>query len=328
MSSWTDQDNERVMSDLPLKEIAKVLNRTVDAVRQQRFMLRKYQHISPSPYPKYTEPTQITTDRILVLPDLELPFHNSDFVNRVVDLALSWKVETILAAGDMFHLDALTGWEANWKKVLSQYMDEKTKDRLNEVFMKIKDARVREEAFEAIDDLEPKTGESFGEEIKTAKKVVSELSVFKNKYHIMGNHEGRLLRMVNSSMEGVNISDMFAMKDWVMSEFYFAEVFCKDKFRIAHPKPYGKNAPAEMASRFLCHYIMGHSHDWSVRRDRSGKFWAISMGHCADERLFPYESQRDRTYWSHSPGAVIIVDGFPHLLEFDTPWQNMKRMYG
>jgi len=212
MSSWTDQDNERVMSDLPLKEIAKVLNRTVDAVRQQRFMLRKYQHISPSPYPKYTEPTQITTDRILVLPDLELPFHNSDFVNRVVDLALSWKVETILAAGDMFHLDALTGWEANWKKVLSQYMDEKTKDRLNEVFMKIKDARVREEAFEAIDDLEPKTGESFGEEIKTAKKVVSELSVFKNKYHIMGNHEGRLLRMVNSSMEGVNISDMFAMR--------------------------------------------------------------------------------------------------------------------
>jgi len=323
---WSDNDKQLVMSNLPLKEIAAVMGRSVDSVRQMRYTIRQSNHISVSPYPRFTEPLKIDTEKVLILPDVELPFHDANFINRCVDLALSWRVDDLLCAGDLFHLDALTGWEASWNKVVKSYMDERTKDRLNEIFLKIKDDKVREAAFEAIDDLDPKTDGSFSEEIKTSKKIVSELNIFKNRYHIMGNHEGRLLRLIESSMEAENLKDMFGMVGWNMSEYYFAEVMCKEKYRVAHPKPYGKTAATEMASKYLCHYIMGHSHDWSLRKDRSGTFWAIQMGHCADEKKFAYESQRDRTYWAHSHGAVIIRDGFPFLLGEDTPWELMKRM--
>jgi hypothetical protein len=324
--NWTDKENDAVMGDMPLKDIARALNRTVDAVRQQRFVLRRTQYVSESPYPKYTEPLKVETDKILILPDVELPLHDASFINKCIDLALSWKVDNLLCAGDLFHLDALTGWEASWNKVVRNYMDERTKDKLNDIFLKIKDEKVREEAFVAIDDLKPKTNGSFAEEISISKKVITELNVFKNRYHIMGNHEGRLLRLIESSMEADNLKDMFKMDGWNMSEYYFAEVLCKEKYKIAHPKPFGKTAATEMASKYLCHYIMGHSHDWSVRKDRSGTFWAIQMGHCADEKKFAYESQRDRTYWAHSHGAVIIRDGYPFLLGEETPWSLMKRM--
>ena len=314
------------MKSEPLKVIADRIGKSVDAVRQRRFTLRGGKRVTESPYPRYDKPTKVEADNCLILPDIELPFHNADFINRVIDQALSWRVDTLIAAGDMFHLEMLSGWEPNLKAVQQKYIDEKTKDRLNETFLKIKDEKLREECFSAIDELDPKMDDTFAEEVYQSKKIVTALNCFKERYHIMGNHEGRLLRTIGTDIEGGNLADIFGMTDWHMSEYYFAELTSAGElYRIAHPKPYAKTAAAEMASRFLCHYVMGHSHDLSMRKDRSGKFWAISMGHCADETRFPYESQRDRTYWSHVNGAVIVTDGYPWLITDEFPFGKVKR---
>jgi hypothetical protein len=323
---WSYQDLEVIKrNDIHLEEMAKLTGRSVDAVRQKRYIERQKARIKPSPYPSYNEPLHITGN-VLVLPDVEAPFHNADFLNRVVDLAMAWKVESLLAAGDLFHLGVMSGWQPNWSKVVASYMDEDTKDALIDLFNALPKDK-RSQGFEILEKCEEKTDSSFADEVRACKKVVNAFGCFNNKYHIMGNHEGRLLSALNSGLEGQNIRDLFGMDGWQMSEYYFAEVISNgEKFRVAHPKTYGKNAPADMASRFLCHYLMGHSHDWSQRFDRSGKFFAIAMGHCADESKFPYEAQRDRMYWAHVPGAVIIRDGFPWLLSENTPWKLMEKM--
>lgn len=326
-NDWTEAELEIAMMDLPLEAIADMLGgkRTIDSIRQHRFLMRQKGRIKPSPYPSYNQPPRIETDKILVIPDLELPFHNADFVNRIVDLALAWNIDTMLAAGDMFHLEVLTGWEPNWKSIISSYMDEDTKDMLIDLFNSLPMSK-RDKGFEILEKCEPKEDDGFADEIRACKKVVKALDCFKNKWHIQGNHEGRLLKAMNSGLNGQNLADIFQMTDWHVSEYYFAEVVCKELFRIAHPKPYARNTPVDMASRFLCHYLMGHSHDLCARFDRSGKFWAIAMGHCADESKFPYEAQRDRMYWAHVPGAVIIRDGYPFLLCESTPWKLMEKM--
>ncbi len=247
-ADWTESQDREVVKNEPLKLIADRIGKSVDAVRQRRYTLRGGRRVSESPYPRYDKPTRVDADNCLILPDIELPFHNADFINRVIDQALSWRVDTIIAAGDMFHLEMLSGWEPNLKEVQQRYVDEQTKNRLNELFLDLPEKK-REQAFAIIDDLDPKTDGTFAEEVNECKKVVGSLNCFPNRYHIMGNHEGRLLRTIGSGIEGQNFADLFGMNGWQMSEYYFAELTSAgERYRIAHPKPYAKTAAAEMAS--------------------------------------------------------------------------------
>lgn len=324
---WPPEEDLISKQNLPLEQIAKQLNRSVDSVRQHRHILKvRAGMVKDSSFPRYDKPLEFECDKIVIFPDIESPFHNAEFINRVIDLSLALKIDTMLAAGDLFHLECLSGWEPSWKGIITSYMDEETKDDLIDLLNSLpRDKRTR--GFEILEKTEPKADNTFAEEIREAKKLVQSLNIFTNRSMIMGNHEGRLLRTMNNNLEGQNLSDIFGMKDWQTSEYYFAVVTCgKEVWRIAHPKPYAKNAPADMASRFLCHYAMGHSHDWSQRFDRSGKFYAISMGHCADETKFPYEAQRDRMYWEHVPGALILLGGKPYLLNQYSDWERLKKM--
>jgi hypothetical protein len=300
-------------------ELAHVLGSTESAIDTRRHRL-KYHTVQSSPYPEYNQCQVIKSDAVLVLPDCEAPFQNGEFITRVVRYALNLGVETLICAGDMFHLESLKGWEPEWVGAITSYMDENTKDELLALMDSLPRAK-REKGLEIIMKTEEKMDHGFGEEVREAKKFVNSLNIFKNRYHIMGNHEGRLLRQVGKEMEAVNLGDLFGMREWNMSEYYHCELMSGGKkWRIAHPKPYAKTAPAEMASRHLCNYAMGHSHDWQMRKDRSGSFWAIAMGHCANEEMFPFESQRDRTYWKHVPGAMIVVDGYPTLFDDTFPF--------
>lgn len=325
--TWTPEQEHIAVQDIPLAEIAKKVGKSVDAVRQHRFILRKRSGlVKPSPYPSFNKPLVVEANRALILPDCETPFHNANFLNNVIGLALAWNIETLICAGDLFHLETLSSWEPGWRSVIASYMDADTRDSLYDLFLDLPKAK-REKALAILEKTEEKTDSTFAEEVREAKKFVKALNVFPNRYHIMGNHEGRLLKALNSNLEGQNLADIFQMQDWKTSEYYFCVLnSCGQEYRVSHPKPYGKNAPAEMASRFLCHYVMGHSHDWSMRKDRSGKFWAISMGHCADEAKFPYEAQRDRTYWQHTPGALIVREGYPFLLTEDSPFEALRAM--
>lgn len=327
---WTRSQDDIIKKYRGIKtnaEIAQILGRSEGAVRNRAWSICGSLKIPQSSYPEYNEPLKIETDKILILPDVEAPFQNAEFIDRVIDLARSWEVEYLLCAGDLFHIATLSKWEPNWTKIIAQYMDNGTKDELMAV---VEDAPhdIKEKVFEILQATEEKVDNTFAQEVRECKKLVRSLTDnFGFRYAIMGNHEGRLLRTMNASLEGQNLADIFGMDGWTMSEYYFAIVKSGgEEFRIAHPKPYSKDASANMASRFLCHYIMGHSHDWSQRFDRSGRFWAISMGHCASETRFPYESQRDRMYWEHVPGAVIIRNGYPYLLSEKMDWKYVRSL--
>jgi hypothetical protein len=317
---YTKEDDDTILhSTRSDAELSHAMGLSEIAIQVRRHRL-KHTPIKSSPYPIYNQCQVIETDKVLILPDCEAPFQNGEFISKVVKHALDLGVNTLICAGDLFHLESLKGWEPEWVGAITAYMDDNTKDELLALMDSLPVSK-RQKGLEIIMKTEEKMDHGFGEEVREAKKFVNALNVFENKYHIMGNHEGRLLRQVGKEMEAVNLGDLFGMAGWNMSEYYHCEVMSGgEKWRIAHPKPYAKTAPAEMASRHLCNYAMGHSHDWQMRKDRSGSFWAIAMGHCANEGMFPYESQRDRTYWKHVPGAMIIIDGYPTLMDDKFPF--------
>jgi hypothetical protein len=69
--------------------------------------------VPPSPYPKWDNP--ITTEGdALIFTDIEAPFQHSEFINKCLDLADAWKIDTIHFAGDLLHYDSLSKWGSEW----------------------------------------------------------------------------------------------------------------------------------------------------------------------------------------------------------------------
>src|SRR3989337_486834 len=103
---WTDQEDQILLQQKSRqatdKEIGEQLARSEESVRSRRRKLNKKLSkaklsngtrplITESPFPKYDQPLVMEGDA-LVLPDVEAPFHNADFLNRAIDLADAWKI--------------------------------------------------------------------------------------------------------------------------------------------------------------------------------------------------------------------------------------------
>ena len=113
--SWTEKETETLIKSKSegksYAEIAKLLDRSWDSVRNK---CRTMQISNPirtliteSPYPKYDEPLVMEGDA-LILPDAEFPFHNSEFLNRVLDLSQAWNIRQCIVAGDLLHFDSIS----------------------------------------------------------------------------------------------------------------------------------------------------------------------------------------------------------------------------
>ena len=57
--------------------------------------------VKESPYQRFDAPLEREGDA-LILCDVEAPFHDSEFMNRVIDLACKWKI-TRVHLGRRFH---------------------------------------------------------------------------------------------------------------------------------------------------------------------------------------------------------------------------------
>lgn len=139
----------------------------------------------------------------------------------------------------------------------------------------------------------------------------------------------RLMRTINSPLEPNELLNLMNLENgrWQIAPYYYCWLNSDGvRYRICHPKSAGKGAAEQLASKFLTNILMGHSHllrhDW----DKSGQFYAIQMGHCVDEKLLAYASQRDTVRDSHKLGAVIIREGYPYLLHEHINWKRMEQM--
>jgi hypothetical protein len=288
------------------------------------------QYIKPSPYPVYNEPLVMQGDA-LILPDLEIPFHNSEFVNRVLGLAEAWGIRQCILAGDVLHFDSLSGWEPNWTKTKKGGITAKAEGELMEEIDKLPEKYRRPLAEKIIDIGERTEEDGVSTELDIASRELKKLSELFDKIDfVLGNHCGRLLRAMQTAINPKLILKMLEAGDkWRIAEYYFSKLeTVNGTFIIEHPKNSGKFSASRLCSKYMAHVLMGHSHQLNYTFDPSGKFYAVEMGCCVDEQRLPYASQRHNTSPMHVLGAVIVLDGYPYLLHEGTDWERMRRING
>lgn len=288
-----------------------------------------YQRIPESPYVRYDEPPTVEGDA-LILPDCEIPFHHAEFMNRVIDLASCWGIKQVICAGDLLHMDSISGWEPNWapshnKTVLTEE-DEKALLDLALTLPKAKQQAI----IDLISNSDNLDGKDFSAEMGHARRTLKALDeCFDSFVWVLGNHEGRLLRAINSPVNPSELLNLMKLEEgkWIIAPYYYAILNSGGQtFRVTHPKSAANGAARGLAVQFHQNIIMGHSHKVFQDFDPSGDFIAWQIGHMVDETRLAYASQRDAGRDSHKLGAVIVRGGFPWLLHSGTDWESMRKL--
>ena len=322
---WTKQEEQKVAElhkqGKSLAEIAEAVDRSYTAVSIK--LGRKIIPLSESPMPKFDKPL-VTQGDAVILSDIEAPFQNSDFINRVIDLADAWNIRTLHLAGDLLHYDSLSAWGSEWTEA-----DERIQETLDQILLLV-DGKKRTQAVKLLEDSDLISNNTFSGEMKSAREVFKNFNNFEKIVVALGNHDDRYLRALDQAVspkELLHQLDRHNDPRWKIAPYYYTLIETeKGMFRASHPRGAGKNTAIDLAVQFHQHVIMGHSHRWSVNRDPSGKYWAIQTGHCVDELRLAYVQQRDAKRDAHINGATIIRGGYPFVLCPDSPFEIMKRM--
>ena len=276
---------------------------------------------------RYDSPL-VVDEPCLILPDLEAPFHNADWVQKCCDLAGAWGVRTLVLAGDALHWESINGFGEKWKEAPVRSSD--NSELLD--FMRGLDQNMKEQGIRILEKYGViKTDDSVPGEIAEVRHVMRFFNVnFDQINLVLGNHEDRLLRKLEAALSPDDLLNLLAVgPKWRSAPYYYCLVNTKggDVFRVTHPRSAANSAAVQIAVRKKQHVVMGHSHKWSITKDPTGQLFAIHAGHCVDEARLAYVEQRDRGgYDAHCLGAVIIRDGYPWVLGTDSPFEMLKRL--
>jgi hypothetical protein len=334
---WSDDDIQRLRktfaekpSNVSIREFAKKYSGqyklTETAVRCKINDMGLKSIIRESPYPKFDSPLVMEGDAV-VLPDLEMPFHHAEFTNRVLDLSQSWGIKQAILAGDVLHFDSLSGWEPNWAKLEEGGIVASAEEKLME-FSKSLPAKKQGELMELIGNIGQRSeADGVSTELGIARKELHKITeLFDKVDFVLGNHEGRLLRALQTTLDPQEVKRLLEGGDkWRIAEYYFSYLdTAQGRYQIEHPKNASKFSASRLASKHLCHILMAHSHQLNFTFDPSGTYYAIEMGCMVDENRLAYVAQRHNTSPTHRLGAVIVRDGYPWLLHAGTDWERMR----
>lgn len=282
-----------------------------------------------SPYPRFDSPLEITGD-VLVLNDLEVPFHHADFVNRCLDLAQAWGIKQLILGGDWLHFETFSAWGAAWQEEKPQVdtLSEKREAQLRALADTLPD-EARAALLAQVDEMAQNSNNA-GDEIKAGARALKILpQVFGDIYCVIGNHDDRFLRMLKAPMTPQKLLDFMGLNNpaFRIRPYYFAELISGgEKWRIEHQRGAGLNVAIKMADKYDCHAICAHNHLQALNWSYNGRHYAISSGHACDELRMAYAAQRSNNAPVHNMGAVIVREGTPWLLNNRTDWAVLARL--
>ncbi len=297
---------------------------STEAVRSQ--LKRTGGVIQQSPYPVYNAPLVMEGDA-LILPDIEFPFHDAEFLNKCLALAAKWNIKQAILAGDVLHFDSLSGWEPNWTAPNTGGSTMEAEVELMAWCSQGLSPKKKQEFYQLIGDLGQRSEQDgVSTEMGVARRELRRLAEqFDQVHYILGNHEGRLLRAMQTAMDPQELLRLLEMGDkWKVSCYYFSYLDTpQGRYQIEHPKSAAATTAAVLAAKFGCSVLMGHSHHLSMTTDVSGRYFAAEIGCMVDENRLPYASQRHTRAPAHSLGAAIVKNGFPTILSKFTDWDSL-----
>ena len=287
----TDADIAGVLSEATGKDITIWM-----VVHQRRTQgLHKTQAGVPrifteSQYIRYTDPPVVESDDVLVLSDVEAPFHDADWCSDLVALAKKWKIETVILAGDFLHFASLSKFT---KPMLSG-----------------------RDGYEFAEDAEVEVSD----EVEAAAEFSDVLlENFKRLVMILGNHEKRLTKRLAVAVRVNLIRQLLGYrfeKKFEVYPYYYCNVKASTgMWRISHPANYSVvpvRVAARAADKYRCNYVSGHGHDWGETVSVGG-WYAAACGCCCDPERLAYNMLQDNLKPYQQQGGFILKDGHPYL---------------
>lgn len=279
--AWTKEEvallREHTQRGFTSAEIALVLGRTNKAIRRKREKLNIRAKVQPSQF-VLDPPATLKADRALLLFDLHAPLHHTGWVNRVLDLALSWGCDGVGIGGDLVDYSSICYWG---RSIGIEYDDE------------------LESAQQIVRVLE----DGFRQRVLCGGNHEMRL--------VRALKHARRLQDVMDDFVSNDPATVTTNRQW-----FWLESGGK-RFRVVHPRNYSR-IPARtaqaLASKYDCHIIAGHNHLWGMTRDVSGKHWTIDAGCCLDAKRIGYLEEEMSTNPMAVLGAVIVIMGTPVLL--------------
>lgn len=313
-------------------DLANEYQMTVDAVRGRVRRAREYdptpQRVKPiiaaSSMPVYNTPLKAQGDAVLLF-DTEFPYHNADFLNRVLDLADAWNIRRLILGGDVAHFDSFSHWEANWTAP-KQPGDSLTAETMAALKVQAANNPDLLKILETIPVDEPGN-----DELAELRRNLETLGTcFDDILFTLGNHDARFLHALNSPLLPRKLLDFIGgcpEPKWKISPYYYSILETEgETYRVEHPKSAAQTTAVKLADKYECSVIVGHSHLQSTGWSTSGNHYAIAAGCVVDEGRLPYAAQRSTNRPAHSLGAVIVRDGVPWTLHARSDWTRLRRL--
>ena len=162
------------------------------------------------------------------------------------------------------------------------------------------------------------------EELQALRDFFTAIQDFERVVEIMGNHEMRLIRLLNYKLGAEELMPLYSSHpNLIVSDYHWCTLRSGGQnWRISHPKN-AHMTPCSVATKLVakrnCHVAVGHDHVCGQIRTMNGRHWAISTGVCLMPQKLDYTSLVDNTRWEIAQGALIVQDGYPELLTPDNP---------
>jgi len=230
----------------------------------------------PSPVAPYADPLVVEGDA-LILSDMHCPFHDADWAERCMRLAVRWDVHIVGLPGDLIDMAAFSS------------------------FAKRDDVTFKEEvrATEAM-------LQSLAEHFDT---IIYAPGNHEHRITRKVDYMGDIATFADMWIKSEKVR--------LVEHHLFMIVSGGERFRITHPKNASIQAtavPRKLCAKYNSNVISGHGHLVGMTRDDSGRFWAIDCGVMADPRRIDYLQLEDSTRPMVGQGCVIIKSGVPVLL--------------
>ncbi len=226
---------------------------------------------------RFDQQVKVEAERALLLFDIHAPFHDARWMNELIELGLSRRVELVGIGGDLVDFSAFSKFG-------------------------------RQERVEAEDEI--------GAAAQIVSTLAAEFRqvIYSGGNHEMRlpRKTENLLELRDAMGMFVRAQNVT-----ITDYHWFELVSGGERYYIEHPKNasvYAGVVPAKLCTKYHCHVVAGHGHGWGITKDASGVFYAVDAGVCCDPLRLAYNTKVHTTRPAVCRGAVLIEGGMPILL--------------
>lgn len=233
-------------------------------------------------FPSYDTFERIEGD-CLIVSDLHCPFFSPEWVCRALGVAKAQGIRKVIIAGDV--LDG---------KSISCF---KCADKSHTLQME----------FTAVRQI-----------------LMAFLEQFDDVYLLTGNHDERVARFTEQQFT-LSYLYQHILPDKRLHVSEYAYCIVNDDIRVTHPYNYSSvpgSVPRGLASKYLQHIVMGHTHRVAVTYDASGKYLSCEIGGLFDASKFDWINLKDNRAPSWNNGFAIVKDGIITVFHEHTWWDS------